>query len=49
MPLVRSVPDSLSVHDIQMIHESLRTVMPEILNRTAAKTVYEARSFEQLL
>jgi hypothetical protein len=38
-----------SVKDLQVIHESLRTVMPEILNRTAAKSVYEARSFKQLV
>ena len=38
-----------SVQDLQMIHESLRTVMPEILNRTAARSVYEARSFKQLV
>jgi hypothetical protein len=46
--LVRSTRQP-SVKDLQVIHESLRAVMPEILNRTGAKSVYEARSFKQLV
>ncbi len=38
-----------SVQDFQTIHEGLRTMVPEILKRTAAKSVYEARSFSQLI
>jgi hypothetical protein len=38
-----------SVQDFQMIHRSLRSARPEIQNRTAAKSVYEARAYKQLV
>jgi hypothetical protein len=46
--LVRSARQP-SVQDLQTIHEDLRSAVPEILKRTAAKSVYEARSFRQLI
>lgn len=38
-----------TVQDLRTIHESLRAIVPEIIDRTAAKSVFEARAFRQLV
>lgn len=38
-----------SLQDFSQIHQSLHASMPEILNRTGAKSVYEARVYKHLV
>ncbi len=38
-----------AVQDLRIVHESLRALVREIIDRTAAKSVFEARAFRQLV
>ncbi len=38
-----------TVQDLRIVHGDLRAIVPEIIDRTAAKSLFEARAFQQLV